>query len=75
MVTARFTSRFKVLIRYILAEIITEIVIDDALIALQKALALGLKKHGFTDPGTFDYVLNLMMSEPERKWFTIEKIA
>jgi hypothetical protein len=75
MLTLRFTSRFKVIIRYILAEIATEIVTDDALIALQKALALGLKKHGFTDSSTFDYVLNVMMSEPERKWFEIKKVA
>jgi hypothetical protein len=45
------------------------------MIALQKALELGLKKHGFTDSGTFDYVLEVMMSEPERKWFEIRKVA
>jgi hypothetical protein len=75
MQALRFKSNFRVSIRYILAEIHTEIRTDDALIALQKALELGLKKHGFTDPGTFDYVLEVMMSEPERKWFEVKKIA
>jgi len=75
MQVAHFRSKFRVSIRYILAEIYTEICTDDALIALQKALALGLKKHGFTDSATFDYVLKLMMDEPERKWFEIKKIA
>ena len=75
MTTLRFESNFKVSIRYILAEIHTEIRTGDALIALQKALELGLKKHGFTDSGTFDYVLEMMMSEPERKWFEVKKIA
>ena len=75
MQVLQVTSNFKVSIRYILAEIHTEIRTNDALIALQKALELGLKKHGFTDSGTFDYVLEMMMSEPERKWFEVKKIA
>jgi hypothetical protein len=69
------TSNFKVSIRYILAEIHTEIRSNDAFIALQKALELGLKKHGFSDAGTFDYVLKIMMDEPEREWFEVKKIA
>jgi hypothetical protein len=75
MQALQFKSNFKVSIRYILAEIHTEIRSNDAFIALQKALELGLKKHGFTDSGTFDYVLKLMMDEPERGWFEIKKIA
>jgi hypothetical protein len=75
MTALRFQGNFRVSIRYILAEIHTEIRTDDAFIALQKALELGLKKHGFTDSGTFDFVLKLMMDEPERKWFEIKKIA
>jgi hypothetical protein len=70
-----FIPKWRVSIRYIIAEIYTEIQHEDALIALQKALELGLKKHGFSDPATFDYVLELMMSEPERKWFEIKKVA
>jgi hypothetical protein len=75
MQALRFQSNFKVSIRYLIAEIYTEIRTDDAFIALQKALKLGLKKHGFTDAGTFDYVLEVMMSEPERKWFEVKKVA
>jgi len=75
MQVLRFQSNFKVSIRYIMEEIHTEIRTNDAFIALQKALELGLKKHGFTDSGTFDYVLKLMMDEPERKWFEVKKIA
>lgn len=75
MQAARFQSNFKVSIRYLIAEIYTEIRTNDALIALQKALELGLKKHGFTDSATFDYVLEVMMSEPEKKWFEVRKVA
>jgi hypothetical protein len=75
MQALRFQGNFKVSIRYLIAEIYTEIRTDDAFIALQKALELGLKKHGFTDSGTFDYVLEVMMSEPERKWFEIKRVA
>ena len=75
MTALRFESNFKVSIRYLIAEIHTEIRTGDAFIALQKALELGLKKHGFTDSSTFDYVLKIMMDEPERKWFEVKKIA
>jgi hypothetical protein len=75
MQALRFQGNFKVSIRYLIAEIYTEIRTDDALIALQKALERGLKKHGFTDRATFDYVLEVMMSEPERKWFEVKKVA
>jgi len=71
----KFIGRWKVSIRYLIAEIHTEIRTDDALIALQKALELGLKRHGFTDSATFDYVLGIIMSEPERKWFEVKKVA
>ena len=71
----KFTSKWRVSIRYIIAEIYIEISCNDAFVALQKALELGLKKHGFSDPGTFDYVLKVMMDEPECKWFELKKVA
>jgi hypothetical protein len=70
-----FIPKWRISIRYILAEINTEIRHEDAFIALQKGLEMGLKRHGFTDRGTFDYVLNLIMNEPERKWFEIKKMT
>jgi hypothetical protein len=75
MQALQITGNFKVSIRYLIAEIYTEVRSNDAFIALQKALELGLKKHGFTDSKTFDYVLEVMMAEPEEKWFEIKKVA
>lgn len=66
---------WKVSIRYLIAEIHTEIACDDALEALRSALLLGLARHGFTDRATFDYVFSLMMEEqPERHWFEIARV-
>lgn len=71
----RIKGLFRVTIRYIIAEINTEIAEDDALDALRTALELGLAKHGFTDRSTFNYVLDIMMKEqPERNWFRVERV-
>ena len=76
MTSLKFQPKFAVVIRYILAEITTEVLCNDALIALKTALRTGLKNHGFEDEATNDYVLALLMEEqPERRWFEVRRIA
>jgi hypothetical protein len=75
-VALQFQSRFSVVIRYILAEITTEVHAEDAQDAFHIALREGLANHGCDEPETFNFVLALLMEEqPERDWFKIRRIV